>query len=266
MGRVIEIPSETTAPSGRAVLTALGLPEARDPEPRVQRAVDDALEILAADSRPRGTLAAVRASDFARVYAGEGKNESPSPLADIFPRADALLLFAATLGAPVSDRITSLFDSKELTLAVTLDAAASIAVELAGDHLEVLVVDEMKEAGAGGAGGADVKGAADRSGDAQGRGGRPHDLSVTALRYSPGYCGWDLTGQRALFGELEPERIGIRLLESCLMEPLKSISGVIVAGPAEIHEFTDDYAFCSECRTRDCRRRIAALAKDSEER
>ena len=37
---------------------------------------------------------------------------------------------------------------------------------------------------------------------------------------------------------------------------LKSITGVIVAGPAAIHSFDDDFAFCSECRTRGCRKRI----------
>jgi hypothetical protein len=43
------------------------------------------------------------------------------------------------------------------------------------------------------------------------------------------------------------------------MEPLKSISGIMAVGPPEIHEFDDDYAFCSECGTRDCRRRIAKV-------
>jgi hypothetical protein len=40
------------------------------------------------------------------------------------------------------------------------------------------------------------------------------------------------------------------------MDPLKSISGVIVAGRAEIHEFDNDYDFCAECGTRTCRERI----------
>jgi hypothetical protein len=241
MSRVVDIPSESVTPSGRAVLTGLGIPEARDPEPRVQTAVDDALEVLTGDAEPRGILGGVGVADFGRIYEGEGRNEEPSPLAEIFPRADALVLFATTLGAPVSDRITGLFDSKDLTLAVTLDAAASIAVELAGDHLESLVLEET------------------RSGTPEGDEGQCADASSAALRYSPGYCGWDLTGQRALFGRLKPERIGIRLLESCLMDPLKSLSGVIVLGRPEIHMFDNHYSFCSECRSRSCRERIAGL-------
>ena len=90
-------------------------------------------------------------------------------------------------------------------------------------------------------------------------GGRA-DAASRILRYSPGYCGWNLTGQRALFTALGPEEIGIHLTESCLMEPVKSISGVAVIGPADIHGFTDDYSFCAACPTHDCRRRIKELA------
>jgi hypothetical protein len=94
--------------------------------------------------------------------------------------------------------------------------------------------------------------------DARGDGGA--DAASRILRYSPGYCGWNLTGQRALFAALGPEEIGIHLTDSCLMEPVKSISGVMVMGPADIHRFTDDYSFCLTCPTHDCRRRIKGLA------
>ncbi len=76
------------------------------------------------------------------------------------------------------------------------------------------------------------------------------------LAYSPGYCGWHVSGQRALFGALDPAEIGITLNESCLMQPLKSVSGVLVAGRAEIHDFDDDFPCCSLCSTRECRNRI----------
>ena len=47
--------------------------------------------------------------------------------------------------------------------------------------------------------------------------------------------------------------------DSCLMQPLKSVSGVLVAGPGAIHGFAADYPFCAECRTRECRRRMASV-------
>jgi hypothetical protein len=124
--------------------------------------------------------------------------------------------------------IGELFATREFALGSVLDAAASEATERAGDAVE----RRFRECA----------------------GGAPADAA--ALRYSPGYCGWDMTGQRALFAALRPEEIGITLRESCLMEPLKSMSGVIVAGPAAIHEFEDTYDFCADCRTRGCRDRI----------
>jgi hypothetical protein len=89
------------------------------------------------------------------------------------------------------------------------------------------------------------------------------DAERGMLRFSPGYCGWDLTAQRALFESLRPEAIGIFLTGSCLMQPLKSVSGVIVAGKKEIFEFDDDFSFCSDCATHECRDRIRSLRHTS---
>jgi hypothetical protein len=80
------------------------------------------------------------------------------------------------------------------------------------------------------------------------------------LRYSPGYCGWHISGQRKLFDFLKPETIGISLRESHLMEPLKSVSGVVIVGPAGIHAFQDEYPFCERCKTHGCRERIGSPA------
>ena len=50
-------------------------------------------------------------------------------------------------------------------------------------------------------------------------------------RFSPGYCGWHVSEQKKLF-PLFPsaEPCGIRLTDSSLMLPIKSVSGVIGLG------------------------------------
>jgi len=53
------------------------------------------------------------------------------------------------------------------------------------------------------------------------------------------------------------------LLDSFLMKPLKSVSGVIVVGEKEIHDFEDSYPFCSQCRSHSCRDRIRKLLGES---
>lgn len=48
--------------------------------------------------------------------------------------------------------------------------------------------------------------------------------------YSPGYCSWVLTEQELLFSILPNEVPGITLTESCLMLPIKSVSGIVAIG------------------------------------
>ena len=48
--------------------------------------------------------------------------------------------------------------------------------------------------------------------------------------YSPGYCGWPLMEQQLLFSFLPNGISGITLTESCLMLPIKSVSGIIGVG------------------------------------
>ncbi|MCP4153380.1 MAG: hypothetical protein GY757_36975 [bacterium] len=82
------------------------------------------------------------------------------------------------------------------------------------------------------------------------------ETSMRVLNYSPGYCGWHISGKGKLFEKLKPGSIGIRLNESYLMSPLKSISGVLTAGEQAIHRFDNNYPFCKQCRTYSCRERL----------
>ena len=51
-------------------------------------------------------------------------------------------------------------------------------------------------------------------------------------RFSPGYCGWHVREQPRLFALFPtPHPCGIRLTDSSLMIPIKSVSGVIGIGP-----------------------------------
>lgn len=48
--------------------------------------------------------------------------------------------------------------------------------------------------------------------------------------YSPGYCGWKLTEQRKLLSLMPDKPCGITLTDSCLMMPIKSVSGIMAMG------------------------------------
>jgi hypothetical protein len=48
--------------------------------------------------------------------------------------------------------------------------------------------------------------------------------------YSPGYCDWLLVEQKKLLSVLDGENTGITLTPSCMMLPVKSVSGIAGAG------------------------------------
>ena len=69
--------------------------------------------------------------------------------------------------------------------------------------------------------------------------------------YSPGYCNWKLTEQALLFSLLPDTPCGITLTESCLMVPIKSISGIIGIGKNIERKA---YA-CNICEMKNCYKR-----------
>ena len=229
--RIAWTPPETL-PARAEVLALQGLPPGAEP-PRVSRLLDSALAAYLETAEPRAVVSEISREAFAEVYRGDGRNAAPTPLEAVIPNADGLVLFTATVGGPVTARIRGLFDRNEPALAAMLDSVASAAADRLAELLGPRVFAAASAVG--------------------GNGRR-------VLAYSPGYCGWHVSGQRALFASLGPEEIGVTLNASCLMQPLKSVSGVLVAAAPEVHRFVPDYPFCADCRGKPCRVRMASLS------
>jgi len=70
----------------------------------------------------------------------------------------------------------------------------------------------------------------------------------TTNRYSPGYCNWSLAGQKKLFDYMGELPINVCLSEYCLMEPIKSVSGIIGIGK-DVRKLK--YA-CAVCNDKNC--------------
>jgi hypothetical protein len=67
-------------------------------------------------------------------------------------------------------------------------------------------------------------------------------------RFSPGYCGWDVSEQHKLFQLMPGTWCGVRLTPSSLMDPEKSVSGMIGIGKNVRHlPYT-----CNICNMKDC--------------
>lgn len=127
--------------------------------------------------------------------------------------------FVCTAGEEVSSYSRRLMDEGDLIKGYVVDVLSNIAVDSAMDLIQAHLKDTMARIG----------------------------LKITN-RYSPGYCNWDIIEQKQLFKAFPDNFLGISLSESCLMIPVKSISGIIGIGKdVRYNEYT-----CNLCDDKQC--------------
>lgn len=133
--------------------------------------------------------------------------------------AKSIAVFACTAGNGIIDKSRELMKEGELLKGYVYDVFGSLVVEEAMDRIQEGLESKMQE----------------------------KRLKITN-RYSPGYCGWDVSEQKKLFGLLPGKFCGIELSDSCLMRPIKSVSGIIGIGTSvKFNEYT-----CNLCDEDDC--------------
>ena len=201
---------------------------------RIQTLLDSALELFKQLAEPQGVLEELPISDFGAIYDGNGMNSPEGPVPKIVPQAEALALFAATMGNALITKSSKLFAEGEAALGYMLDAVNSCGAEHLGMRMGCRFLGLLPEKERA------VK-----------------DLKVQY--YSPGHCGWHISGQEKLFQSLRPEEIGITLNASWAMQPFKSISGILVVGDIKIHRFKPIFSFCKQCKEKKCLERLKIL-------
>jgi len=111
------------------------------------------------------------------------------------------VLFICTAGAGIGVRSQILMAKGDLIEGYILDTIGSVTVEAAIDKIQKSIENELIIEG--------IK---------------------ISNRYSPGYCGWALNEQKQLFAFFPNNQAGIKLSDSCLMDPVKSVSGIFGFG------------------------------------
>ncbi len=130
-------------------------------------------------------------------------------------------VFVSSIGNHLESRVTQLMEEGEVLKGAILDAIGSLAADNAASCLQDKVQEMANSEGA----------------------------EIT-LRYSPGYCDWDITEQRAIFEVMDSTQTGIELSEDCLMTPRKSISGLIGLGWGDRNRIR--FTPCRFCTRKDC--------------
>jgi hypothetical protein len=222
-------------PDRKAILKNQGIPQDLNIQSKIHTLITKAIEIFTTSAKPVGMISELSTGEFETIFTGQGKNEADNPLKHIFPLADNLALFALTIGSNISTKIEELFKDNDFALGYVLDTVASLAADRAVEVFEMYFFNNLSE-----------------------RCLTAPDTRV--LSYSPGYCGWHISGQKNLFKHLQPETIGISLNDSHLMNPLKSVTGVLVAGKKEVHLFKSNYPFCRSCKTYSCHERMKRIS------
>jgi hypothetical protein len=237
MRSIIDFALEDIVLTRRKILRSQGVPDEVAVSGNVERIFEEADQLFRELVEPRGIIADIDIPAFEEVLQGEGLNEKENPVEEIFRESDGLALFAVTLGQVLSGRVTELFDDGGYAVGYMLDSISSCAADRLAELAAEVLQSEPAER-------------------------EPSAGSLRVLAYSPGYCGWHISGQKKLFEVLRPEEIGITLNESFLMSPIKTVSGVLIGGSWKIHEFENSYPFCDACATRSCIGRMRSSRQD----
>jgi hypothetical protein len=238
MRKVIRLNVDEVTPTPAEVVESQGMAGRGSLPARISALLDSALELFKQLAEPLGVMEDWPIPDFESVYDGNGMNSSEGPVPIIIPQAEKLALFAATLGNALIAKSSELFTEGGPALGFMLDAVNSSGAErlgqLMGKRFLELLPEEQR---------------------------RSRNLKVQY--YSPGHCGWHVSGQKKLFEVLHPVEIGISLNASWAMRPVKSISGVLVVGDIKIHRFQPIFSFCKQCKEHKCLQRLKVLEHGS---
>ena len=140
-------------------------------------------------------------------------------IAQLLKQCQKVAIFVVTIGKYIDEATHRLARDGLILQSAVLDAIGSDAVDVVADFVQ------------------------NRMGEVA----RAQGLYISR-RFSPGYCDWDISHQKAIFSAMEGNCAGITLTDGCLMLPRKSISGIIGIGPVEV----ENYNPCKTCDRQDC--------------
>jgi len=133
--------------------------------------------------------------------------------------AEQLALFICTAGEKFTTLSHAYQQNNDLLEAFVVEAIGASTVENAMDKIQIMLEEEMLKEG-----------------------------QKITNRYSPGYCDWHLSDQRSLFEAIGSNSTPISLTKSCMMQPAKSVSGIIGIG-ADVEK--REYG-CAICNSNKC--------------
>jgi len=141
-------------------------------------------------------------------------------------RGTSYLAFGlSTIGNHLEEKVAELFAKNEYPKAIALDAVGTVASRFLSQHIRSVVCQEAKE----------------------------QNLQTTKY-FSPGSIDWDISQQKNIFQIIPADKIGVKLTESYMMVPKKSLSWAMGAGENIITPSKKDDS-CQICQAINCQYR-----------
>lgn len=181
----------------------LGYPRSAAPAQRVAEQIAQALAAAWPSLRPRGGYAVYEVADRTAYSLQLNGSTISGNIGEYLEQAGRVAVFAVTVGEEISQLSEAAAKKGDVFAAWAMDAAGSWAAEAAADALMLRIRGHLREG------------------------------EELTLRYSPGYCGMEIGQQSKLFELVQADAVGVTLMPSMLMRPLKSISGLVGLAPQE---------------------------------
>ena len=134
-------------------------------------------------------------------------------------------VYLATLGGALETACREMADQSKMYQAMLLDAVGTAMLDTMGRKIETIVDSQARRIG-----------------------------FFTGCRLGPGLNGTALENQALLFDLLDGETVGVRLNESFVMDPSKSISAFVIFNDSEQRDASGNK--CSRCKMKRCQFRI----------
>lgn len=137
--------------------------------------------------------------------------------------AQQVIVLSVTLGAEIEEMVAKYFHDGDFAFSLLLDAAATAAVETAADAMEKTIQQSIHAKGC-----------------------------HTITRFSPGYGDWDIKFQPHMLELAKAETIDVRLTESYMLIPRKSITAIIGVVPNQTLKANRKSQSCVNCNQINC--------------
>ena len=144
--------------------------------------------------------------------------ETGSEVGLMLKGSEYIAIFACTIDNELNKKLIG-YDKEQLTEAYIFDTICTIIVEKSLKYMFQQLQNDLKDTGL-----------------------------KTTNTISPGNCGWSIFDQKKIFQLLPKNYLNISLNNSGMMQPVKSISGIIGIGKSARFKHTD----CKSCLSKNC--------------